>query len=69
MKHNLLSQISERLFKLRDYLSDNIVKFPKYAIIKKLKKIFRSRTRIYETDIDSDQTVIVLIKEKKLYFV
>ena len=27
---NLLSQISERLFKLRDYLSDNIVRFPKY---------------------------------------
>lgn len=67
---NLLSQITYRLFKLKDFLYYNISNYPKYSpYIKKLvKNLDRQRTKIYEADINSNSTSYSVNKGEELVF-
>lgn len=66
----LLSQITERLFYLRDYLITNKNKYPEYVeYIELLEKNFtRERTQIYEGDGKNDLTSYSVNKGEELVF-
>ncbi|VVU94695.1 hypothetical protein CPAV1605_420 [seawater metagenome] len=67
---NLLSQLTDRLFKLKDFLEYNISKYPKYKnhIQRLCKNLDKNRTKIYETEINSDQTSYSVNKGEELVF-
>ncbi len=69
-KANLLSQISERMYKLKNYLFNNINKYPDYRPYIELlnQNLHESRTIIYETDPDSNLTSYSVNKGEEVSF-
>ena len=66
---NLLSQITKRIFLLKDYLFKNINKFlDRKNDILLLNKNLNNRTKIYETEIDSKYTSYSVNKGEELVF-
>ena len=67
---DLLSVIIKRLFELKDYLYKNINSYPKYRnYIKRLNKnLNKNRTKIYETDKNSQHTSYSVNKGEELVF-
>jgi hypothetical protein len=66
----LLNDLTNNMFKLRDYLVENIEMFSNNKdYIELLKKNFtRSRTKIYETDFNSSYTSYAVNKGEELAF-
>ena len=66
----LLSQITDRLYQLKDFLEFNISKYPTYKKhIKRLCKNFnKNRTRIYEADLNSNHPSYSVNKGEELVF-
>jgi hypothetical protein len=67
---NLLSVIIARLFVIKDFLYNNMNEYPKYnKYIKRLyKNLNRNRTKIYETEKNSQYTSYSVNKGEELVF-
>ena len=67
---NLLSEVITRMYKLRNYLVNNIDKFPDYKdSINLLEKNFNNeRTNIYENSPDSEYTSYSVNKGEEIVF-
>jgi len=67
---NLLAEVIEKMYKLRNYLQNNIDKYDKYtACIKLLTKNFNEdRTEIYENSTSSEYTSYSVNKGEELVF-
>jgi len=67
---NILSEIIERIFKLRDYLYKNIDKYPEYAsyIIQLHRNLNKDRSLIYENDPHSSLTSFSINKGEEIAF-
>ncbi len=66
----LLSDLTKRMYTLRDWLVENINAYPKYKkYIEQMDENFnRNRTKIYETDINSNYTSYSVNKGEELVF-
>jgi predicted metal-dependent hydrolase len=66
----LLSDLINRMYKLRDYLVENIKDYPKYSeYIEQMEDNFNNRrTKIYETSLNSNYTSYSINKGEELVF-
>ena len=66
----ILSEIMERLYKLRDYLYENIEKYPKFKeyILQLKRNLNVKRTYVYEANYNSNYTSYSVNKGEELVF-
>ena len=66
----ILSEIMDRLYKLRDYLYDNIKKYPKFKeyILQLKRNLNVKRTYVYEANYNSNYTSYSVNKGEELVF-